>query len=296
MRTTTLLFALFLCLKMQAQFNYNLVIFSEDNSKFTVFLNNIQQHEMPESNVFISNLDTPMYKAKIVFEDATKPSLEKTIYFPEEPSEATYQIVQKKGKMKLEGFSMLPLPEVYVERPHQKVIVLATQPTFTETVTTRTVNSNGMNGNVNMDVNVGGTGMNVSVNVNDNVGYQETTTVVTNTHTTTVDHYVMSGYHGPIGCPWPMEEADFREAKQTLSAQSWDETRLSLAKQIISANCLFADQVRDLVKIMEWEETKLDFAKYAYDYTYDTGNYFKVSQAFEWEASTEELNKYISGY
>ena len=35
------------------------------------------------------------------------------------------------------------------------------------------------------------------------------------------------------------------------------------------------------MQLMEWEETKLEFAKFAYGYTYDTGNYFKVSQAFE---------------
>jgi len=292
MKTITLLFAIAVCLKMEAQYNFNLVIFSEDSSKFTLFLNNIQQHEIPESNVFVGNLNTPMYKAKIVFEDGSKPSLEKTIYFPEEPSEVTYQIVEKKGKMKLAGFSIVPLPEVFVERPNQKVVVYASQPIYSETTT---VNSNGGNSNVSMDVNVGGTGMNVNVNINDNMDYQQTTTVVRSTQTsTTTDHYIMTGYNGPIGCPWPMEEMDFREAKKTIMAQGWDETRLSLAKQIVSANCLFADQVRVLVKLMEWEETKLTFAKYAYTYTYDTGNYFKVSQAFEWEASTEELNSYIS--
>ena len=91
-----------------------------------------------------------------------------------------------------------------------------------------------------------------------------------------------------------MEQADFNEAKRTIQSKDWDETRLSLAKQIVSSNCLFADQVRDLVQVMEWEETKLEFAKFAFDYTYDIGNYFKVSQAFEWEDSTEELNLYIA--
>jgi len=44
----------------------------------------------------------------------------------------------------------------------------------------------------------------------------------------------------------------------------------------------------------EWEENKLKFAKFAYQFTYDQGNYFKVSQVFEWEDSIEELNDYIS--
>lgn len=290
MRTLTLLFAFLTTMAIQAQYNYNLVVFSEDGSEFTLFLNNIQQHESPESNVLVTDLNTPMYKAKIVFTDASKGAVEKTIYFPEEPSEVTFQIVEKKGKYKLRGFSAVPLPSQYVERPNQRAVVVVTEPVYTET-TTRTVVKEGGD-NVNMDVNVNGVGMSVNVSVNDNtdgVVYEETTTV-----TSSVDHYVMPGYGGPIGCPWPMEEGDFYEAKQTIASKDWDETRLGLAKQIVSSNCLFADQVRDLAGLMEWEETKLAFAKFAYDYTYDTGNYFKVSQVFEWESSTEELNAYIS--
>ncbi|MEZ4794266.1 MAG: hypothetical protein R2773_02110 [Flavobacteriaceae bacterium] len=81
-----------------------------------------------------------------------------------------------------------------------------------------------------MDVNMGGMGVSVNVNVNNGMGneviYEETTTTVA-----TGDHYILKGYGGPIGCPWPMEEADFQEAKRTISSKDWDETRLSLAKQ-----------------------------------------------------------------
>jgi hypothetical protein len=52
--------------------------------------------------------------------------------------------------------------------------------------------------------------------------------------------------------------------------------------------------VRDLVKLMGWEQTRLDLAKYAYAYTYDIGNYWKVNDAFEWEQSITDLNAFIS--
>lgn len=280
-----------------AQSNNNLIVFSEDGSSFTLFLNNIQQHEKPESNIWVGGLNAPVFKAKIIFEDASKPVVEENIYFPEDNSEVTYQIIEKKGKYKLRGYSIVPIPPTYVETPNQRAITVVTQPIYTETVTTRTVVNDNTGDHVNMDINMGGVGVNVNVNVNDSMNnqvvYEETTTVVSNS---SGNHYIMQGYNGPIGCPWPMENADFQEAKRTIADKDWDETRLSLAKQVISSNCLFADQVRDIVQLMEWEETKLEFAKYAYNYTYDTGNYFKVSQAFEWESSTEELNRFISGH
>ncbi|MBK9515283.1 MAG: DUF4476 domain-containing protein, partial [Flavobacteriales bacterium] len=42
-----------------------------------------------------------------------------------------------------------------------------------------------------------------------------------------------------------------------------------------------------------FEDSKLDFAKYAYDRTYDIGNYFKVNDAFTFESSMDELNEFI---
>jgi hypothetical protein len=89
---------------------------------------------------------------------------------------------------------------------------------------------------------------------------------------------------------------DFREAKTTIDSKNFDDTRLNLAKQIIKSNCMTADQIRDLVGLMSYDDSKLTLAKFAYGYTYDYGNYFKVSQALEFESSVEELNEYIEKF
>jgi len=44
-----------------------------------------------------------------------------------------------------------------------------------------------------------------------------------------------------------------------------------------------------------FEDTKLEFAKYAYERTYDIGNYYKLNDAFSFESSIEELNEYTQG-
>ncbi|MCB0456323.1 MAG: DUF4476 domain-containing protein [Flavobacteriaceae bacterium] len=290
-------FGVFIASTLLSQATNNLVIFSEDGEKFTLFLNSVQQHETPESNVWVGALNAPAYKAKVVFENASIPTLEKTIYFQEPNTEVTLVIKNKKGEYKLRFLSSTPIPLEYVERPNQKAIMVVTEPIYTETVTTKTIIKDNGGDNVNVGVNIGGVGVNVNVNVNENISneviYEETTTVVTSTGG---DHYIMQGYGGPIGCPWPMDPHDFQEAKTTIASKTFDDTRLKLAKQIVASNCLFADQVRDITKLMEFEETKLEFAKFAFAYTYDTGNYFKVSQVFDFESTVEELDEYISGY
>ena len=45
--------------------------------------------------------------------------------------------------------------------------------------------------------------------------------------------------------------------------------------------------------MFSFEDSKLDFAKYAYERTYDIDNYYKVNDAFTFESSVDELNEYI---
>ena len=76
--------------------------------------------------------------------------------------------------------------------------------------------------------------------------------------------------------------------------QKFDESKLSTAKSIISANCLSTDQVVEICNMFSFEQTKLDFAKAAYSRTTDKANYFKVSNVYDFDASKEELNSFIS--
>lgn len=297
MKKILLLFALLFSTISFSQDINNIILYSDNGEKFTLYLNNIQQHEFPENSVVVTGLISNAYGLKIIFDnDLTKP-VNKTLYLPEDSTEITYKIIDKKGKMKLRIVSQTTLPTFYETVPNRPIVMFTTTPVFVQTTTSTTIiNNEGINNeNVSIGLNAGGIGMDVSINVNNNsnIQYSETTTI----STTTIgidDHYIMEGYNGPYGCPWPMNELDFREALRTIKSKEWDETKLKIAKQVISSNCLFADQVRDIAQLFEWGENKLKFAKFAYQYTYDRGNYFKVSQVFEWEDNVEKLNEFIS--
>ena len=45
--------------------------------------------------------------------------------------------------------------------------------------------------------------------------------------------------------------------------------------------------------LFTFEDNRLQFAKFAYERTYDVGNYYKVNNAFTFENSMDELNEYI---
>jgi len=143
------------------------------------------------------------------------------------------------------------------------------------TTTTTTTSGTGMNNNYNN-----------SNNNNNNGGY----------NSNNQNSYVLQGYSGIYGCPYPMGQSDFESAKQTISSKGFDESRLTIAKQIIGSNCMLCSQIKELMKLMSFEETKLDLAKFAWNHNLDKGNYYKLNDAFSFESSIEELNTYTQSH
>jgi len=94
----------------------------------------------------------------------------------------------------------------------------------------------------------------------------------------------------------PMYFSDFEAAKTQIIKANFDDTKLIIAKQIASNNCLTAAQIRDIMKLFSFESTRLEFAKFAYSHCYDKGNYFMVNDAFSFSSSIEELNEFIYGH
>ncbi len=184
-----------------------------------------------------------------------------------------------------------PPPQPYV----QQTTVVQQAPAVSHTTTTTTVT--GTPGVVGANVGVSMPGVSMNMNIG---GMQTTHQSTTTTTTTAPGHvsqqqvYVMPGYSGPTGCPWPMQASDFAAAKNTIASKGFEDSKMTIAKQLISSNCLFASQVREIMGLFDFEQSKLDFAKFAYGYTYDIGNYFKVNDAFEFESSIDELNQFIA--
>lgn len=90
-----------------------------------------------------------------------------------------------------------------------------------------------------------------------------------------------------------MNTQSFEQFKRAIKNEHFDDTRLSIAKQVISSNYFTSAQVKEIVQQFSFESSKLDIAKYAYKYTLDKGSYFIVNEVFSFSSSKEELQKYI---
>jgi hypothetical protein len=300
----------------------DLTIFAEQGEAFYLVINGQRQNNVPQTNVKVKGLNLPNYKLKIIFADSDLGELDKTILMPAEPAEVVYNLRKgKDGAYVLRFNSAAPLavapppPPAPVSPPPAApttVVVETPAPAATTITQTTVTQSQGSNASVGMSVG----GMNVGMNININDPFLDgTTTTTTTTRSTTVSRggnvQVVSaqpvtppppppspvpGYNGRIGCNgFPMDAGSFSSALAAIQDADFEDTKKSTAKSIINGQCLTTDQVVSICRQFDFEATKLDFAKFAYTNTIDIGNYFKVNQVFDFDASKSDLNRFVSG-
>jgi Domain of unknown function (DUF4476) len=291
----------------------NCILFTENGERFTVILNGLKANEVPQTNVKIEALNAPQYKLKVIFDDPTLPAMDKTLYVSV-GEEITYSV--KKGKndeYKLAFISQVPVAQAPKSPETQQVIMWGPAPSVvsggfsTTTVVTEqtTTSGNGVNmgtnvsGNgesINMGVSVSDNGMDMNISISGTGMDLQGTDMGTSTTTTTTTTTTSGGtdtWAGTAPCAYGMDPSSFNAATTSVSAKSFEDSKVQVAKQILNTNCLSSSQVKEIMGLFTYEESKLDYAKYAFGRTVDPGNYFMVNDAFEFETSIDELNAYI---
>lgn len=288
--------------------NSNLTIFSEDGNPFYVILNGIRQNEQPETNVRVDNLINEYYSIKLIFGDENLPAIERKVLMVVDADankgEVTYKIKRtKKGELVLRYFSFTPAAKVLPPPASVAVIQYNTKPlpiisfgsnvsTTTSVSTSTTTSTNTNPDNVSAHINIDGMSIGANIQVNDNYSSGSTVSTTTTTTTTNVNAEPNHGFVTEEVC-LPMNSSSFFAAKKSIEDKAFSDTKLSQAKTIAEANCLSSMQIKEVCSIFDFEDVKLEFAKFAYDYCYDKNNYWQVNDVFNFESTTEELNSYI---
>lgn len=311
-----------------AQNTSNIVIFAEDATPFYAIVNGIKQNTQPETNVKITGLTNQANQIKVIFKDQNIPSLDKQMYFETMNVEATMKIANTKKGYKLRYFGEVSMGAA-VQDPAQNVIsyhtteTVSSNPVTTPTSTSTTVveetvvttNKQSNDGsqpvkgeNINMNVNMGGVGFNVNINdamVNENVSVNANSTTTTTTTTTSVGQVqngtavtpetqvvYVENYSGSYGCSVPSQSMN--SIKAAINDEAFSDDKMMVAKQATKNKCLTTAQVKEIASLFDFEDDRLDYAKFAYDFTYDIDNYYQINSIFDFSDSKSELNEYIS--
>lgn len=90
-----------------------------------------------------------------------------------------------------------------------------------------------------------------------------------------------------------MNETAFGHLKEMIRNASFESSRMTIARQAISRHTMLSIQVRSLMEEFWFESSRLEFAKYAYNHTYDQENYYLVNGSFKFESSIKQLYDFI---
>jgi predicted RecA/RadA family phage recombinase len=282
------------------------VVFTEESEKFTLYVNGEQMNAAPSASVKLRDLTQEFCKVKVVFEN---PALGQYTYnMGLKPGlEVTYMIKKNKdGEYVFRYRSEAPFTGG--SSTQTVTPVKSADPVNTSTTTTTTTVKSGDAEQVNMNVNglninvkAGENGASIdmgslgNVNVNTtgmNTGVKSSTTVTQTTTSTSSNSSTQTASTGN-SCLSPMNTSEFSEAKSTISNRSFEEDKMKVAKQVANANCLSVVQIKDMLGLFSFEESKVDFAKYCYKHCYDPKNYYKINDAFTFSGSVDELNAFI---
>ena len=291
----------------------NLTIYSEEGDKFFLFLNGECQNNIAQNNLRIEDLELPTYTIKIAFTDKRLEQLtNKQIQMQDVEGrfmEVTYRIKKDKktGIPKLKLYAMEPAQNGYVapadcfviHKHHHNNSTSTTETTVTQTTT---------NNNADMNINMGMGGVNLNMSVSDpNAQSTTTTTTTTTTSSNNHHHYTDGGnrkedndgeiptttHHKGCSGRHPMDASDFSNAFNTIKSESFNDTKLTIAKQIAESNCLSTNQIIQICKDFNFEDSKLDFAKFAFKYCTDKKNYYLLNSIFNFSDNKKELSEFV---
>ncbi len=268
--------------------NSVLSIFSENGEPFYLILNGMKQNMVPQTKIRVEALPKYQNDVQIMFADNRIQPIRRTINIADpidgRAVNLTLRISRgRSGMYRLKFHRMTECDRNY-HGPRDEYVMFYGKPQQLNTVTETTY----------MDPITGQwiteTTTTTTENYNNNNRYNDNTRYNNNNNT----RYNDNDYTPPPPAPVAMDMRTFSDAKKSIAGASFEDTKLSTAKTIIGANYVSTNQVMEICRMFSFEDSKLAFAKFAYPYTVDQQNYFKVASVFSFDASKTDLNNFIS--
>ena len=98
---------------------------------------------------------------------------------------------------------------------------------------------------------------------------------------------INSGYRGL------MTYQEFEILKEKIKQNTFEKGKLDAAKLLTKENVLTTNQISEITRMFNFDNNRLEYAKFAYEYVYDRENYTAVGDAMSFENSRKDLQRYV---
>jgi len=246
----------------------SLSIYSDNGERFLLILNGVKQNVIPQSRIRVESLPQYLNDVQIVFTDSRTPPLRKRVNLADPVNgravNLTLRMMRGRNGNAFLRFQKMTECERDYHGSRDEYVMYYGNPQQINTITETTYTD------------------------------PFTGDVVTQTTTTTTDDVGFRNPPPPARGPMPMDNRTFNDVKQSINNASFEDTKVQTAKTILANNFVTTDQVMELCNLFSFENSKVDFAKFAYNRTVDPNNFYRVANIFTFDGSKRELNNFIS--
>ena len=90
-----------------------------------------------------------------------------------------------------------------------------------------------------------------------------------------------------------MSDGDFETYLNAVRNKAGDQTKMSIAQQGLFRRQIRCNQVLQVMKIFSFESSRLDFAKFAFDYLCDPQNVYQLNDGFTFSSSVSDFEQFL---
>lgn len=279
----------------------NLIVAADDSTKFFVYLNESLQYDSVVNNIKIEGLTKKSLELKVVI-DSTNQELKRSIFFEQHGVEATIKVLRNGDEFKLLYFgevSMGAAPHadnqvnVSYKRKEFTAATESTNLSKVESYSMEIVNGKSPSaiGNISAsnvppsynDMEVESPMVDITEMDSAYIDSVRTHLVDSNNIKDPAIVNMMIGYKGEKGCKLP--DLEIENVEDRIKTASFSSQKLKLANQSVKDKCVTTQQVEIISNLLEFEDDKLAFVKFAYSYTYDQENYKNLVRLFNFTST-----------
>lgn len=88
---------------------------------------------------------------------------------------------------------------------------------------------------------------------------------------------------------------DMRDLKKRVEERITDSDKLKLIQSVLKDRRYTTEQMRSMINWLSFDDSKVNLAKWGYDFVSDRQNYWKLESEFTFSGSKDDFNTYING-
>jgi hypothetical protein len=95
-------------------------------------------------------------------------------------------------------------------------------------------------------------------------------------------------------CRNMLSREDVDRLSDAMKSRSFESTKLTIAREAVRNSSILAEDLKFILGKFDYESTRVEFAKFAYDYVCDREHFYYVYDAFQFDSSVRNLEEYTS--